>query len=304
VLTSGLGKTITIMALILWKLGSKSQLPSANKLKEREQLALEAYWQQYQGKDHELERTHLLKGLRNKLQNMVKDIGKSLGAVNQRGVVCPMQTAVVEYEQWLDEIPGAGFDTFSFFKDELNRIFEADPTKQSDQMQQLGQAVLQPSSLFHKLLNDFEQEITHASSRKDAEFKDLRTASNRLATMATLIVVPEHLINHWKDLFSRYCGEKGDGSVKYRTTFQDGDSEKVLKALFHYDETMAVSMPAQQLADDHYVVVVSTQTFQKAAVESMFPALFRIQWRRLVIDEGDTMGLNSHSNYKEHGARV
>eukprot|EP00039_Didymoeca_costata_P011830 m.167450 g.167450 ORF g.167450 m.167450 type:complete len:1446 (-) comp15305_c1_seq10:139-4476(-) len=129
--------------------------------------------------------------------------------------------------------------------------------------------------------------------RKKLLQRRYQTPSER--TPATLVVVPRHLVSHWQTQVMKHVGHAGDGSIVIER-FRDSAPPVLERRSAFFDEDPKNPFPApSDFVNKHWIVVT---TFERLSRRKETQVLQNIHWMRLVIDEGDSIGGGSQTNFK------
>ena len=121
---------------------------------------------------------------------------------------------------------------------------------------------------------------------------------------ATLIVVPDHMVEHWATQI-RMCVVPlagGDAQSGLDATIIEETAEKAAggagwktvrrTAYFDFDDAKTskkLPLPPAAVLAERWAVVVSAARLASAELSVDSP-LFEVNWHRLLVDEGDTIG--------------
>ena len=133
--------------------------------------------------------------------------------------------------------------------------------------------------------------------------------SRLIPTTASLVVVPDHMKSHWANMIKDYVGRR-EGS-RYGIVDDDGipgmDDTSGRVEREAYCDGMDQAFPTtEELRNKYWVIVLSTKRFTDAEMNLKTPEsrLFKFQWPRVFLDEGDTMGNSSLSNTRSNLQRL
>ena len=174
---------------------------------------------------------------------------------------------------------------------------------------QCGRAVLKQ---LPGVMVELEEDVAGGS------FGDRGPQKPLLTSGATLVIVPDHMVPHWANQI-RECvvppagvSQKAKMARNADVTEETAETEddpkcygwwrtKTRDAFFDWEigqpakKKLPRTLPSPQELADKWVVVVSARRLAKQGLSVDCP-LFRVNWLRLLVDEGDTIGAGENAS--------
>ncbi|CAK8987546.1 F-box protein At3g54460 [Durusdinium trenchii] len=140
----------------------------------------------------------------------------------------------------------------------------------------------------------YEKSSRSCASRLHQKEMHRQETEGLIMSGATLVVVPTTLIGHWEDQIKRHVDARFVG-----------DGDRPLSELFFFDRSLKRALPdASRLAKCVAVVVPASRLSREESRHQHDSVLRRIQWLRVTVDEGHSLGTCTQTLYGNFLMRV